>query len=54
MSKYVQLTVSSGGAGADVSPLTNAGVPGVGLQVAADGEGLFVLLNFKIILLIFL
>ena len=39
MSKHVQLTVTSGGAGADVSPLTSAGVPGVGLKVAADGVG---------------
>lgn len=41
MSKYVNIIVSPGGAGADVSPLTDAGVPGVGLKVAADGEGLF-------------
>jgi len=39
MSQFVNLEVYSGGAGADVSPLTNAGVPGVGLSVAADGVG---------------
>jgi len=39
MSPFVHLQITSGGAGADVSPLTNAGVPGAGLTVAADGVG---------------
>ena len=37
MSRYANLEVFPGGAGADVAPLTNAGVPGVGLEVAGDG-----------------
>ena len=39
MSPNVNLNVVPGGAGADVDPLTTAGVPGVGLVVAADGVG---------------
>jgi len=38
MDPYVKMNVVFGSAGADVTPLTNAGVPGVGLEVAAGNE----------------
>ena len=43
----LNLAVTPGGAGADVTPLTSAGVPGAGLLVKGDtGKGSFIFYLF--------
>ena len=48
MAPYVNLNTEPGSAGADVTPLTDAGVPGASLVLAADGVG-----SYPIIFIVF-